>query len=704
MSLTHLLPNGNGFYNQFAIVGGSCSSNWECLDDPVDSPDEDTTRLGETTNNSRQSVSLTNFEFIGSINSVTITTRLNKSAGSAATIKNFLRIGSTDYDGSAQTVPINGTYANYTETWLLNPATSLPWTSTDLNSLEAGLLVTVVGSIALLFTQLYAIVDYTPAIPLTSPGLANKSNIVLTSKDLLSQQHDITDAYNITYSNHYSNEGSGFGFLSFSLRRKYGVNYNDIGFAYEIRLTKGLKIFLFNGIITKIEENNDDTLQISAVGKNTLLSFDILNFVLSDGRVNRWLTACNPRGSYRPDKFDHSLSWTEIINEGEITEEEISFDGIEIRPRRGIDYNDDDFYYIRYRFEFGETASRLKGTYKLALPNNWPGEITILDGDGNVLQTLNVSGNGTINLILDSLYDGSFVEIRFTITTAGLNTAEENTVYFRFYDILVLSTGNETVDAADVASVVALHMRDNYDFSADLSHIDTIGFPLPQAAYDADVPLNEIMNEIASFGDTSFNPLAWGVFMDDTDRMFLEVQDLTTVAYKIENADELSVSGDLTDSFQKVYGKYTDTLGQEQRSGVYSALAQIQLLGGLYKKSVIEFDSDVTEAQANQALQLALIENRNPKISTDFSIKEYIQLPTGGIVPIEEIRAGGIIQIPTLRAAEAKLLDDKRKGFYSFQLTAVEVNLNSGEATLTPAENKSSFEKYMTTLKKMANR
>lgn len=530
------------------------------------------------------------------------------------------------------------------------------------------------------------------------------NNITLTTKDLLFQQYDIVDAYDITYSNHYSNEGSGFGFLSFSLRRKYGINYNDIGFAYEIRLTKGLKLFLFNGIITKIEENNDDTLQISAVGKSTLLSFDIRNFVLSDGRVNRWVTACTPRGSYRPDKFDHSLSWTEIINEGAINEEEISYDGIEIRPRRSVNYNAQDFYYIRYRFEFGETARRLIGTYKVAFPNNWPGKIEILDGNGNILQTYNVSGNGNINMALDFVTDTNFVEIRFTVTTAGLNTAVDGTVYFRLYDILVMSISDLAVDAQDVALIITQHMNDQYGFSADFSNIDEIGFALPQAAFDADVPLNEIMNEIASYGDNSLNPLAWGTFMDDTDRMFLEVQDLTTVVYKIENADEISVMGDLIESFQKVYGKYTDTLGQEQRSSVYSATAQIAALGGLYKKAVIEFDSDVTTTQANQALQLALIENKAPKISTDFSIKEYIQLPMGGIIPIEEIRAGGIIQIPTFRAAEAKLLGDKRSGFYSFMLTAVEVNLDTGECTLTPAENKSSFEKYMERIKRLSNR
>lgn len=685
-----LLPNANGFYNEFNLSG--CSSAWECLADGVDA-----NHLFETVDGSRQSVFLESLGLQSSIESITVLARCQKMDGFSDTAMSiFVRVGGVNYDGSFQALTTS--YAEYSQTWTLNPATNAGWT--DLDAVEIGVLVQTIPFNGLRLTEISLRVSYTPFSSQLS--LARKDNITLTTIDLLSQQHDLVDAYDITYSNHYSDEGSGFGFLSFSLRRKYGVNYSDLGFAYTIRLTKGLKLFLFNGVITKIEENNDDTLQVSAVGKNTLLSFDILNFVLSDGRVNRWVTACNPRGSYRPDKFDHALSWTEIVNEGEINEEELSFDGIEISPRRGVDYNDDDFYYIRYRFEFGETARRLKGTFKVALPNNWPGEITILDANANVLQTWNVSGNGSLNLALDSASLGNFVEIRFTVTTAGLNTAEDNTVYFRLYDILVMSITAATVDAADVAEIVAAHMRDNYSFSSDLSHIETIGFALPQAAFDTDVPLNEVMNEVAQYGDSLLNPLAWGTYLDDTDRMFLEVQDLSTIVYKIENADNLSVAGDLVDSFQKVYGKYTDTLGQEQRSGVYSATPQITALGGLYRKSVIEFDRDVTEAQANQALQLALVENREPKISTDFSIKEYIQLPQGGMVPIEEIRAGGIIQIPTFRAAEAKLLDDKRKGFYSFMLSKVEVNLDSGQATLTPAENKSSFEKYMEVLKRLS--
>jgi hypothetical protein len=532
-------------------------------------------------------------------------------------------------------------------------------------------------------------------------GLTN--NITLTSIDILSQQHDIVDASDITFSNHYSDEGSGFGFLSFSLRRKYGVDYNDIGFGYEIRLTKGLKVFLFNGVITKIEEQNSDSFNVYAVGKATLLSFDILNFILSDARVNRWLTACTSRGSYRPDKFDHSLNWTEIVNEGAPEEEEISYDGIEIVPRRGVDFNAEDYYYIRYRFEFGETAKRLRGTYKISLLNNWPGRIKILDASENVLQQFVVSGNGTIDVDLDSVSSGNFVEIRFEVTTAGLNTAEDGTIYFRLYDILIMSA-DPIIEAKTVALVVAAHMTTYFGFNSDTSYIESIGYELPQAAFDADEPLNEIMNEVCQYGDTTLDPIAWGVLCDDTNRMFLEVQDLFNVRYKINNADEISVTGDLVESFQKVYGKFTNTYGQETRSNIFNATSEIETLGGLYKKNVIEFDSDISQPQAEQALQLALNENKQPKITTDFSVGDYIQLPSGGIVPIEEIVSGGIIQIPTLRAAETKLFEDKRSGFYSFMLAAVEISLDSGTCKLIPAENKSSFEKYMTTLKRISKR
>jgi hypothetical protein len=521
----------------------------------------------------------------------------------------------------------------------------------------------------------------------------------LFTVDTFDIQHNIVDYESVTYSNHYSEEGSGFGFLTFTLHRLYGRNYEDIGFGYGIELHKGLKKPLFKGIITKIEEATNNEIVISAVGLNTLTSFDILNFVLADNRVNRWTTACNPRGSYRPDKFDHSLSWVIVLNEGQPDEEEVPYDGIQITPRRGVDYTEDDYYYIRYRFEFGETAKRLTGTYQLALPNNWPGKVEIFDADENVIWSSDVSGNGSLDLDLDASYSGTFVEIRFTVTVSGLNTAEDETVYFRLWDVLVLST-DETLDAAIVLTHIAEHMYDNYDFSNDYSLIDTIGFEIPQAAYDADEELNKIANNACSFGDSNAKPLAWGVAFDDTLRMFLQKQDLTTIRYLLALPEDTRISGDIAESFQKAYGVYTDVYGQTQRTDEVTNDTVIDKIG-LYRKQTIKLDKEMTTAQAGQAVQLALNENSEPKIRTSFRVGDLTTTPFYGIIPIDELRSGGLVQVPDLRAQESSTNDDDRKGYHTFMLKKVEISLDEQTATLTPADDLDTFETYMETLRRL---
>lgn len=523
----------------------------------------------------------------------------------------------------------------------------------------------------------------------------------LSTFDINGFQYTITDYQNVVSSNHYSDKGSGFGFLSITLNRKYGINYNDIGYGYKIRLTKGLKKILFNGWITEISEGLDDTIELACVGSNTLLSFDITNFVLADNRVNRWTTACTSRGSYRPDKFDHSLNWTEIINEGTPSEEEVSYDGIEIKPRRGIDYNEDDYYYIRYRFEFGETATRLQFTYKLSLLNNWPGKIMVLDADENILWQSDVSGNGTQDLDLTTYTNGNFVEFRFEVTTSGLNTAEEDTIYFRAWDLLVSST-NATMDAAVVVKKCAEYMATNFGFSTDYSLINTIGYEIPQAAFDADESLDKICNDACIYGDSDANPLAWGTAFDDQNRMFLEVQDLSTVGYILTIPESFTITGDLSESYQKVYGKYVDTTGRTQRTSVLSATDEIEGLGGLYRKTVIDLDKEIESSQMLAALNLALNENKQPKVSTSFSIANYVESPQGALIPIDEIVSGRLVQVPSLQTVETGILDDKRKGFHTFMLTKVEIDHISKTATLTPAGDVSNFENYMALLKRLA--
>lgn len=161
MSTAYLLPVADGNYTGFSSTG--CTADWQCIDDPVGSPDDTTTRLSTASSPARQSVILDAFTQGGIINSVTIHFRVFQGAAVSTGLA-FLRIGSTDYDGAGQVLPNDAAYHDYSQVWALNPATSAAWTYAALAALEAGLSTTFVGIGSTRLTQLYAAVDYTPGV------------------------------------------------------------------------------------------------------------------------------------------------------------------------------------------------------------------------------------------------------------------------------------------------------------------------------------------------------------------------------------------------------------------------------------------------------------------------------------------------------------------------------------------------------------
>jgi len=171
MSTAYLTPTADGNYTAFTASG--CASDYLCIDDPVGSPDDATTRLTltGTTTPTRQSAALSAYSAGGVVNSVTITARIARSGTGTSTAAIFLRIGSTDYDGDSQSLTTGGSYLNYTQAWTTNPATSAAWTYAALAVLEAGVEVTHSGVFGTAnFTQLYATVDYTPGVTFALNG------------------------------------------------------------------------------------------------------------------------------------------------------------------------------------------------------------------------------------------------------------------------------------------------------------------------------------------------------------------------------------------------------------------------------------------------------------------------------------------------------------------------------------------------------
>lgn len=130
--------------------------------------------------------------------------------------------------------------------------------------------------------------------------------------DYENNQFIISDAIGIKWSSHYGENGSGFGYLKFSLNRMVGVKHLELGFGYKVIIRKAFKV-VYRGMIREIGEstkNGVGTIAVSAVGL-AIIAEDapeiLRNFCNAD--LSKWATAGEiPGALYRPDLFTTSSS------------------------------------------------------------------------------------------------------------------------------------------------------------------------------------------------------------------------------------------------------------------------------------------------------------------------------------------------------------------------------------------------------------
>lgn len=168
MTTQDRVPTGDDGGTTWETVGAD--TEWEAIDDPVGTPDNDTTYLSQTNGNQTTPV----FSFTAfSINSIAIakvivTFRSRHLTGNATTLATRTKVNGFPYAGANQAQV--DTYENYTEELLTNPDTGLAWVEADVegtgaNPLEA-FAVRNGGTGAgeeVRCTQGYITVDYTPA-------------------------------------------------------------------------------------------------------------------------------------------------------------------------------------------------------------------------------------------------------------------------------------------------------------------------------------------------------------------------------------------------------------------------------------------------------------------------------------------------------------------------------------------------------------
>lgn len=131
-----LFPNGNGNYSQWLGSDGNNTDNYLLVDDTT-SPDDDTTYVEEGTTTEKDTYTFENtVADMHDITAVQHNILTRKDNADYRNIKHITRISSTDYEGSAYSIP--DSYVYFWNILHQNPNTAAAWTTSELDGAEFG--------------------------------------------------------------------------------------------------------------------------------------------------------------------------------------------------------------------------------------------------------------------------------------------------------------------------------------------------------------------------------------------------------------------------------------------------------------------------------------------------------------------------------------------------------------------------------------
>ena len=165
-----LRPNSDGDVTNFDIGGTTVAlTNWESVDEEIS--DDDVTYVEEPGNSYKHDLyGLPDVSLSGSINSVTV--YINCKAGptpSQPSAYTMIKTGAVEYNGTE--ITLTTSYVTYSTTYTTNPQTTIEWTWTEVNALQAGLGMQKASNAQpkiSICTQVWVVVDYNPAVTFTN--------------------------------------------------------------------------------------------------------------------------------------------------------------------------------------------------------------------------------------------------------------------------------------------------------------------------------------------------------------------------------------------------------------------------------------------------------------------------------------------------------------------------------------------------------
>lgn len=162
MATVTLRPAGVGGSSTNDAVGDT--PNWKCVDDVTS--DSDTTYVSCPTNTSRIDLYTIDSNSIGAsdtINSVTVYAVAYRTAGRASSGNIYMRIVENAITTEGGANNLGASYATFSTTWTTRPSDGGAFTKTDIDSLQIGFNIFSGLTNTCRTTQVYVIIDYTPA-------------------------------------------------------------------------------------------------------------------------------------------------------------------------------------------------------------------------------------------------------------------------------------------------------------------------------------------------------------------------------------------------------------------------------------------------------------------------------------------------------------------------------------------------------------
>ena len=283
----------------------------------------------------------------------------------------------------------------------------------------------------------------------------------------------------------------------------------------------------------------------------------------------------------------------------------------------------------------------------------------------------------------------------------GATLAGEDVVYAKCTNVLVGSTLGNAADqvTADMVAqdIVAKASVAAYGLSSSTALVATGSTrDLLPLWFDNDESALEALEATLAAGNQNNAPLYWEVYQDKILRT--GAISLTAPTYYLapEEAQQISMSAEVSEMVLSTYGVYQDTAGLTQRTTLRTSANAAAKYGSRDRRLPVSIPQDVASAddprnssgmrertgsQLDNYIQTWLAENDDPRIAATVTIRKGLYDSSNTLVPLALARAGGLLQVKQFGTPTSGA--DLRDGLTTFSIEQIEYDSGERELTLT---------------------